>query len=816
MYGKDKPARNANAAGSNSAPGLRQRAEAAFQDKAAKRPARIESLSPEAVQQALHDLEVHQIELELQNEELRRTLAELETTRARFFDFYDMAPLGYCTLSAQGQILQANLRTASLLGVPRKKLIGQRFTHFVQPDLQDIYFQMQRRMLASGEIESCELSLCTGSGQSFWIVLQGMAATDEDGSQQVRLVLIDNRQQRQTREQLHLQALVLDQIQDQVTITDLSGVVTYLNRSGRERHDSSGIGYMGRNVLDYGDNAKADATQREITEATLNQGGWQGNVINLQADGSARNYDLRTTLVKNAAGTAIAMVGISTDITDKLKLEQELHAREASQRAMLDNFPFVVWLKDADGRYLAVNKTLAETHGWPSPQSLVGKRFADVVDPVTAAKALAQEQVVLATGSSQLMEIQMPIKGELRWFETYKAPIFIGNEIVGTVGYSQDITERKQIEIELEEARNEAIKANMAKSHFLAAASHDLRQPIFALSLFFSSLKNRVPPQHGELIDKIESCIESLSEMLSDLLDVSKLEAGIIHPNITNFSVDDMLHKLLSTHGARAYSAGLRLRLRDSGLVGHSDPILLGRIVGNFLDNAIGHTRKGGVLIACRRHSGRHWIEIWDTGIGIAPDKLGIIFEAFRRLDEAARIRGSGLGLAIVEKSAELLGLQIRVSSRPGRGSMFAIELPLGVSAAPALQARKQSPMRRLRIALVEDDDRVRDALLQVLEDAGYEPIAAASGKALIEALAGRRPDILVSDYRLADTETGYDVIETSRQIFGENLPALLITGDTNPALIRSMTGRGIRVLYKPLQLDALKAAIRDAVDSKP
>ena len=896
------------------------------------------------MQQALHDLEVQKIELEMQNEELRRTLLELDSTRASFFDFYDLAPVGYCTLSAQGLIWTANLTTARLLGCERQSLVGKRFTAFIEPRDQDSFYRMRQQVLGSTETQSCELPLRRSDDQVSWVFLQAMATTDATGQQTLRLVLSDISAKRQREEQMHLQALVLDQIQDQVTITDLNGTVTYLNQAGRERRDKNGAELLGQHVNAYGDSEQADASQAEITEATLTQGGWHGKVINFQSDGSTRNYDLRTSLVKDASGTPIAMVGISADITDKLKLEQDLYQREEqirlqalaldqiqdrvtitdvngvvtylnqagrqnielaadeqqlgqhvsdygdSQfadaqhdeiihttltqgawqgqvghvrangsevfyslrtslvkdksgapiamvgvgtdithqlalenelrqreqylRALLDNFPFEVWLKDTDGRYLAVNQTMATARGWPSTQSLVGKRFEDIADPASAAKALEQEQEVMASGASQLMEIVLQHEDGARWFETYKAPISVDGQLVGTVGFARDISERKEIEIELEEARNEAVKANLAKSHFLAAASHDLRQPIFALSLFFGSLKNRVPPQHGELLDKIESCIESLSEMLSDLLDVSKLEAGIIRPNITNFSVDDMLHKLLSTHGARAYSAGLRLRSHDSGLVGRSDPMLLSRIVGNLLDNAIRHTRKGGVLIACRRHGGRHWIEIWDTGIGIAQDKLSIIFEAFHRLDDAARIQGSGLGLAIAQKTSALLGLQIRVSSRPGRGSMFAIELPLGEGVTPAQRIGMRPVSRRLRIGLVEDDKRVLDALLLALEDAGHDLIAATSGKALIEALGRRAPDIIVSDYRLADTETGYDVIETSRKIFGKDLPALLITGDTDPALVLSMSKRGIKVLYKPLQFDALQTYIRDAVDA--
>ena len=895
------------------------------------------SESEQALQRALHDLRVHQIELETQNAELRRTLAELDKSQARYFDFYDLAPVGYCTLDEHGLIERANLTTAKLLEVPRKGLIGQCFSHFVEHGQQEAYYLMLSRVLNSGEIETCEFRLVKSDGASTWLYLQAITASNENGAQQIRLVLSDISQQREQSEQLRLQALVLDQIQDSVTIADLNGIVTYLNRSARDEDAHAAKQMLGRHVSAYGNNPQADATQQEIITTTLTQGAWSGRVINTQADGTALSIDLRTALIRDAAGTPVAMVGVGTDITRRLELERGLHQREAYLRAMLDNFPFKVWLKDREGRYLAVNQVLATLHGWPSVESLVGKTVADITDAESTALALAHEQAILASGRSELSEHQFTNQGQPVWVETYKAPILVDGHIVGTVGYSRDISERrrmeqellqreaylhtmldnfpfkvwlkdlqgrylavnttfassygwsstqslvgktvaditdadsatraaaheqrvltsgqselsehlfsnqgqrnwveiykapvvvdgktigsvgysrdiserKQFELALELARNEAVKANRAKSHFLAAASHDLRQPIFALSLFFGSLKKRIDPQHGELANKIDSCIETLSELLTDLLDVSKLEAGIIVPKPCDFSLADMLGKLIPTHEAHARSAGLRLRWRQCELIGRSDPVLLGRIVGNFLDNAVRHTRAGGLLITCRRHAGRHWIEVWDTGVGIAEEKTSAIFEAFTRLDAAARTQGSGLGLAIASKTAVLLGLQIRLRSRPGRGSMFAIELPLGQEALPEPSRKPLAPMRALRIALVDDDSRVLQALALTLESAGHELVPASGGQALLAALGQRAPDVLVSDYRLAENETGFDVIESSRQRFGQKLPALLITGDTDPSLIRSMAARGITVLYKPLEPDALLKSIQDAI----
>ena len=816
MDGSVKLTQNIDTHESTSTQTLQQRAEAVHRAAVATRKRLIEPQSPQTMQ-ILHDLEVHQIELEMQNEELRKTMAELDHTRARYFDFYDMAPVGYCTLSEQGLIWQANLATANLLGVPRAALIEQPFTRFMRPDTQDDYYRLRQKTLNSDEGQSTDLCMIRSDGSAVWVYLQTLAVTDDDGAHRIRLVLSDITQKtkleqelRQHAEKIRIQALALDQIQDTVTITDVNGIVTYLNQAGHAHPKFKDGNGVGQHVSKYGSNKRADVQHDEIIHTTLTQGGWTGQIVNTHADGAEAVYQLRTRAVIDESGATIAMVGVGTDITHRLKLEQELQQREQYLRALLDNFPFQVWLKAIDGRYLAVNQAFASLHGAPSVQALEGKRFDEIVDGPLGAQALEDDREVANNRSGKHIEILLPVNGEPRWFETYKAPIVMqGKQVVGTVGFSRDVTERKQVELELIAAKANALKANEAMSQFMAAASHDLRQPIFALTLFFNSLKKKVVPGNAELVRQTENCIETLSETLNDLLAVSKLEAGVIIPEITDFSVGEMQSSLSAMYSAPAHAAGLKLRWRKCDLIARTDRILLSRIIGNFVDNAIRHTRKGGVLLACRMHAGRRWIEVWDTGIGIAADKTALIFEAFRRLDDAAQIPGSGLGLTIADKTATLLGLQLRMRSRPGRGSMFAIELPLGERIQPAPVVDTQSAAPQLRIGLVEDNPRVLQALTLTLEDDGHEVVAASSGKALVEGLGAQAPDILISDYRLTGVETGFDVVKTIRKIFGSSLPALLITGDTDPALIRSMGERDITVLYKPLQPDVLRKYIR-------
>jgi CheY-like chemotaxis protein len=407
--------------------------------------------------------------------------------------------------------------------------------------------------------------------------------------------------------------------------------------------------------------------------------------------------------------------------------------------------------------------------------------------------------------------------GERKWLSVNADPQFNADGAVQQVVCTlTDISARKLIEAELKRASLAADTANAAKSRFLAAASHDLRQPLSALSLFVSVLRNKAGPDLQGLVGNFQDCVDSLDELLTDLLDISKLEAGAVFWRSANFSVDEFFLALQSVSLVRIQKKHLRMRTRHSDFVAYTDRTLLRRIVGNFVDNAIRYTNQGGVLIACRPHAGKQWIEVWDTGIGIPQDKLTVIFEEFSQLGDGARTQGSGLGLAIARQTANLLGLQIRVRSRLGRGSMFAIELPQGKleNLAPApLEAA--SITKKFKIAVLDDNDRVGQAVKMMLEGVGHIVVAATKLSELLVKISTSRPDILVCDYRLTDGHTGFDAIAAVRSLLGPDFPAIIFTGDTDPTLIKSMSRQGVPVLYKPIRADALQAAICAAIESK-
>jgi signal transduction histidine kinase len=329
---------------------------------------------------------------------------------------------------------------------------------------------------------------------------------------------------------------------------------------------------------------------------------------------------------------------------------------------------------------------------------------------------------------------------------------------------------------ELKHALATADSANHAKSRFLAAASHDLRQPLSAISLYAGVLKNTTRPSEQKVVAQMQQCITSLSALLSDLLDLSKLDAGVVIPSISNFSVGELFAGLATSHQPEALVKGLRLHWVSTQLTGRTDAVLFRRLLGNLLENALRYTERGGVLIGCRRRQGKVWVEVWDTGVGIPADRTAEIFEEFKQLGDGARNKGSGLGLAIVAKTAALLGLEIQVRSRPGRGSAFAIELPLGESKLVPSAATKPAPASRpLRIALVEDNSMVRDAIVEGLRALGHQVRGSATKAALLAELEQFAPDIVVADYRLTQGVAGIEVIAAVRAQLGTELPAILI-----------------------------------------
>jgi two-component system, sensor histidine kinase len=390
----------------------------------------------------------------------------------------------------------------------------------------------------------------------------------------------------------------------------------------------------------------------------------------------------------------------------------------------------------------------------------------------------------------------------------------------------RDITERKLSEDALREAHAEAERANRAKSRFLAAASHDLRQPLQAAHLFAAALRIGLQESGDlELLDSIEDSLKAANELLDALLDVSRLDAGVLAPKLRKFAVADLLDQIETEFSEAAREKRLRLRVMLSSATIHTDPTLLGRILRNLVSNAIRYTERGRVLVGCRRASDRLAIEVWDTGIGIAPDKIERIFEEFYQIGnpERDRTRGLGLGLAIVAGVAKLLDHPIEVRSEPGRGSIFRVLVPLTephdqmiAASSPRPPAPAFRPSGALLLAIDDDPDQ-REATKALFGRLGYQVLVAESAPAALAKLteSSLTPDAIVADYRLRDGRTGADAISYIRRQLGHNVPGLILTGDTEPARLAEASASGFELLHKPIEAHLLQGAIERLLSAR-
>ncbi len=364
-------------------------------------------------------------------------------------------------------------------------------------------------------------------------------------------------------------------------------------------------------------------------------------------------------------------------------------------------------------------------------------------------------------------------------------------------------------------ARSDAEAANRAKSQFLAAASHDLRQPLHALGLYAAVLEGKVDqPEVRELTRSINSSVDALENLFSAIMDISKLDAGVLETNITTFRIDALLERINAEFGPSARTKGLELRVHLSHRAVISDAILLQRIVNNLVANAIRYTDAGGVMVCCRARGANVSIEVWDTGIGIAPHELPRIFEEFYQIGnkERDRSKGLGLGLAIVRRLSVLLGYRIDVRSRIGRGSYFSVEVPLDPAFDVAVRAPGPRAVTRLdgKVVVVIDDERaVRDSMGMLLRQWGCEPVTSASLEEAQEALErrGLRPDGIIADYRLREG-VGTAAIEALRQRYGSAVPAAIITGDIGAERLAEFASSGYRHLNKPVPPAQLRALL--------
>lgn len=371
---------------------------------------------------------------------------------------------------------------------------------------------------------------------------------------------------------------------------------------------------------------------------------------------------------------------------------------------------------------------------------------------------------------------------------------------------------------EAEKAREEAIQANQSKSQFLAAASHDLRQPLHSMGLYLDALGRRVSDfgdEEKNMLNKVTLSHYHLCEMFNSLLEVSRLDAGSVEVNRNDIAIKPLLDNLTSELNASASEKGLQLNCQAENLVVNSDSVLLTRVLRNLLNNAIKFTNQGSVNIVARSVGNNIELLISDTGLGIPPAEQKAIFDEYYQLNNPERDRnnGIGLGLSVVKRMCFLLGHRIQLESELGNGSKFTITVPRGDTplhkTGPFMKIT--SDMKGMKVLVIDDESDILQGMELMLNDMGCYPMLAENLEQAIAVIenSSQEPDIILSDYRLKDNETGLDVIKTLRKRFNRHFPSFLISGDTDPELLRKIRQEQFMLLHKPIKPVSLQKAVR-------
>ncbi|PXX93549.1 hybrid sensor histidine kinase/response regulator [Marinobacter vulgaris] len=506
---------------------------------------------------------------------------------------------------------------------------------------------------------------------------------------------------------------------------------------------------------------------------------------------------------------------------------EELEIERNRYKWLFENALHGIFQANLRGGFVAANPAMARICGYDSADELI------------AGVIRLREQLFCSSGDFDDIRQELLNQGSLSARETRlrrsdSTPVHVaitllrrpdlGPEVVEA--FVADITERHQareklrqlnadLERRVEERTDELQNANESKDKYLAAASHDLLQPLNAARLLVSALMDsNLPADESRLVHRVQRSLESAEDLLSDLLDISRLEQKAMQPDYVHTDIGELMRGLAQEFEPLAENADLNFRVRAGHGSVRTDPRMLTRILRNLLSNAFRYTDTGGVLFAARKRGPNLEIGIWDTGVGIEKEKLADIFREFHQiLPKGSSRQGVGLGLAIVDRMARVLGCEIRVDSSYGRGSCFSILLPLSTVMEASPSARSiaapvpaTSSFDGLRVLVIDNEEPVQESMRALLERWGCHVVTAASADEAIERCRG--VDIMLADFHLDDNLTGCEAIQEVRRRFGHDIPAAVITADRGDETLRLIRAQRLPVLNKPVKPNRLRALV--------
>lgn len=493
--------------------------------------------------------------------------------------------------------------------------------------------------------------------------------------------------------------------------------------------------------------------------------------------------------------------------------EAALRLSEARLRSIVDTAVDAFVVIDAKGMIRSVNRAAERLFGHPA-EAMVGNNVRMLMPEPDRSRHDAYVANYLHTGERRIIGIGRDVVGLRQDGSTFPLELSIAEwEVAGErrfTGIMRDITQRREAEDHLRQAKGEAERANLAKSKFLAAASHDLRQPLQSTYLFMEVIRARVKDERTVVaVEHVQTGLNALTDLLNRLLDVSRLDAGAVHPRVQPVRLDTVLADLTAGYAAMAAAKEIDWRVKGCAMLVQTDPVLLSQMLRNLADNAVKYTERGSIHIECFKAENHARIVMRDTGIGIPLEHIKEIFEEFHQVGnpERDRTKGLGLGLAIVRRLSRLLDHPVEVRSNPGIGTEFCVILPISAESVQANDNSDEENHEVTRgllnrfVVLVDDDAFVLTALEAILISWGFEVLAVPSSEAAVERLQliDKRPDMIISDYRLRNGKVGTAAVKAIRDTIGADIPALIITGETGGDALRDAAEHRLPVLHKPV-----------------
>ena len=519
---------------------------------------------------------------------------------------------------------------------------------------------------------------------------------------------------------------------------------------------------------------------------------------------------------------AIRDITESQEATRKLmEANEQLRAEKIFSDNLISTQQGIVLVLDTKGRVTLANPYFEELTGYKAEQVLGLDWFATFIPEEERQRIQDFFSVVVREGINEgYVNAIVTKNGEQRLIQWHSKTLENADgKIIGVLNTGYDVTDQEAAAALLRDAKAEADSATAIKTRFLAAASHDVRQPLQSVSLYLSILSRRLQePDNLEIINKMRQSLDSMGEILDALLDISKLDSGFVVPEQGAFALQTILNQIHADNAPYAEEKGLTLRVEPTQLNAMSDPALLARIIENLVGNAIRYTEAGEVSVSCLADGPNIRVEVSDTGVGIPQEALETIFEEYFQLENPVRDRrkGLGLGLAIVRQIARLLEHELDVRSKPGQGSTFSVTLPLAGAAVESESIADPADTHlsrdeKIKVLIVDDDPAIVDATRMLLEVEGFDVQTALDGGEAIDRIEdGLRPNIIVSDYRLPGLN-GIEVVRHIRKLAGADLPTIIVTGDTSGKHIAEAGLVLCDVLHKPVDPDRLIALISKA-----